>query len=153
MKEVTKGRYLVSTEIGDYYEELFRQKVEALGMAYIKSSKDDDYFRHIDCYVNGYGVDVKGKKKDIWLEYTNVNGNKGSLRGDAKYIAMFVENINSFSIYFREDLLIFIKENVTEFVENNREYLKFYTRKKWGKKDLIVKVRYSDIKHLERKQI
>jgi hypothetical protein len=153
MQKVTKERYLESTKIGDYYENLFKQKGEGLGMSYVKSSKEDDYFRHIDCYVNGYGVDVKGKKKDIWLEYTNINGNKGSLRGDAKYIAMFINNIDCFSIYFRKDLLTFIKENVTEFVENNKEYLKFYTRKRWGKKDLIVKVKYSHIKHLERKKL
>lgn len=68
-------------------------------------------------------------------------------------MAMFVKDINCFSMYLREDLLSFVEENVTEFIENNKEYLKFYTRKRWGKKDLIVKVRYSDIKHLEKKQV
>ena len=153
MEEVSKERYEMSTKVGDYYEDLFREKVIFLGMVYVKSSKEDDYFRHIDCYVDGYGVDVKGKKEDIWLEYTNTRGNKGSLRGEAKYMAMFVKDINCFSMYLREDLLSFVEENVTEFIENNKEYLKFYTRKRWGKKDLIVKVRYSDIKHLEKKQV
>ena len=153
MDEVSKERYEISTKVGDYYEDLFREKVIFLGMKYVKSSKEDDYFRHIDCYVDGYGVDVKGKKKDIWLEYTNTKGNKGSLRGEAKYMAMFVKDINCFSMYLREDLLSFVEENVTEFIDNNKEYLKFYTRKRWGKKDLIVKVRYSDIKHLEKKQV
>jgi len=150
--KVTKER-LESCKIdGDSFEDLFKQKIISKKLRYQKSSQKDDWYRHIDCYVNGYGVDVKGRRclEEIWLEYTNVNGNKGWLRGEAMYIAMYIKELNAFSIYYREDLLRFIEKNVQEETTNRQDYLKFYTRKKWGKKDMIVKVRYTDIKHLER---
>ena len=37
--------------------------------------------------------------------------------------------------------------------DDKKDYNKFYTRKKWGKKDVLVKVKYEDIKHLEIKKI
>jgi len=149
--KVTKER-LESCKIdGDSFEDLFKQKIISKKLRYQKSSQKDDWYGHIDCYVNGYGVDVKGRRRleEIWLEYTNVNGNKGWLMGKAMYIAMFIKELNAFSIYYRKDLLRFIEKNVQEETTNRQDYLKFYTRKKWGKKDMIVKVRYTDIKHLE----
>lgn len=153
--EVTGRRYAQCSKDGDKAEDLFKQKVLDLNLNYRKGSKEDDWYKHIDCYVNGYGVDVKGNRhlETIWLEYSNVNGNKGWLRGDAKYIAMNILELNCFSIYNRTDLLDFVKQNVKEKTTNKNDYLKFYNREKWGKKDLIVKVRYSDIKHLELKKI
>ena len=138
-------------EDGEYFEELFKQKVEAKGLVYKKSTQQDDWYRHIDCYVNGYGVDIKGNRhfEKIWLEYTNVNGNNGWLRGQALYIAMHISELNAFSIYFREELLKFVESNVQDETTNPLDYFKFYTRRKWEKKDMIVKVRYNDIKHLE----
>ena len=153
--EVTEKRYAQCSKDGNKAEDLFKQKVLDLNLNYRKGSREDDWYKHIDCYVNGYGVDVKGNRhlETIWLEYSNVNGNKGWLRGDAKYIAMEIHELNCFSIYNRKDLLDFIKHNVKEKTTNKNDYLKFYNREKWGKKDLIVKVRYSDIKHLELKKI
>ena len=102
-----------------------------------------------------YGVDVKGNRhlETIWLEVTNVNGNKGWLRGEAYYVAMHIAELDKFSVYLREDLLNHIKENTTEYTEDKRDYNKFYTRSKWGKKDILVKYRYEDIKYLEVKKI
>jgi len=150
--KVTKERLELCKTDGDYFEDLFREKIISKQLRYKKATDKDDWYRHIDCYVNGFGVDVKGRRRleEIWLEYTNVNGNKGWLRGEAMYIAMFIKELNAFSIYYREDLLRFIEENVKEETTYKDEYFKFYTRKRWGKKDMIVKVRYADIKHLER---
>ena len=140
---------------GISFEEDFKNRIISLGLNYKKSSKKDDWYKHIDCYVNGYGIDVKGNRglKTIWLEHTNVNGNKGWLKGDAMYIAMHITELNIFSIYKRIDLLNFIEKNTKGETINTNEYFKYYTRKKWGKKDKIVKVKYNDIKHLEIKKL
>ena len=136
---------------GDRFEHLFMNKVISKGLKFTKGTKQDDWYKHIDCYVNGYGVDVKGNRylDTIWLEYSNVNGNKGLLRGDAKYIAMHIKELDCFSIYNRSELLEFVEVNVKDKTTNKKDYLKFYNREKWGKKDLICKVKYSYIKHLE----
>jgi len=153
--EVSKSRLHRCSVDGDNFESMFMDKVISLGLKFNKSTKQDDWYKHIDCYVNGYGVDVKGNRHldTIWLEYSNVNGNKGWLRGEAQYIAMHIHELDCFSIYNRIDLLDFIESNVKEKTTNKGEYFKFYTREKWGKKDLVVKVKYSDIKHLELRRI
>tara|TARA_R100000951_G_C2581024_1_gene161931 strand:+ start:145 stop:609 length:465 start_codon:yes stop_codon:yes gene_type:complete len=153
--EVSKKRLDHCKKDGDYFESLFKSRVEDLGLTFKESSQQDDWYRHIDCYVDGYGVDVKGNRRleTIWLEITNVNGNKGWLRGEAYYVAVHIAELDSFSVYLREDLLNHIKQNATEYTEDKRDYNKFYTRSKWGKKDILVKYRYEDIKHLEVKMI
>jgi len=140
---------------GDDHEELFKQRIQSAGYRYNESTNQDDWYRYIDCYVDGYGVDVKANRylDTIWLEHTNINGNKGWLRGDAQYIAMFVNEFDAFCIFNREDLLGFILDNVKEKTTDKTQYLKYYTREKWGRKDLVVKVRYNDIKHLELKKL
>tara|TARA_R110002072_G_C7636964_1_gene507434 strand:- start:78 stop:548 length:471 start_codon:yes stop_codon:yes gene_type:complete len=153
--QVSKKRYSQCEKDGNYFEELFKSKILNLGYRFKKSTQKEDWFKHIDCYVNGYGVDVKGNRHldTIWLEVLNVNGNKGWLQGQAYYIAMFIKELDFFSIYKRIDLLNFIKKNTTQYTETKKDYNKFYTRKKWGKKDILVKFKYNDIKHLELKQI
>jgi len=153
--EVSKNRYNQCKKDGDYYENLFKKKVLSIGLNYKKGSNNDDWYRHIDCYVNGFGVDVKGNRhlETIWLELKNVNGNKGWLQGDAFYVAMYIVELKIFSIYKRLDLLNYIKANAKYYTESKKEYNKFYTRKKWGKKDVLLKYRYDDIKHLEIKQL
>ena len=155
MMKVQKKRLDICAKDGNYFEDLFKEKIISYNLNWVKSSKEDDWYRHIDCYVNGYGVDVKGNRhlNTIWLEHTNVNGNKGWLRGEAFYIAMYVMELNCFSIYKRTDLLDYINNNVKEECNNKYEYLKFYTRKKWGKKDKVVRVKYDYIKHLELKKL
>ena len=152
---VTDYRYKYCKKQGKSFEEDFKSRIINAKLNYKKSTKEDDWYKHIDCYVNGYGVDVKGNRRleTIWLEYTNVNGNKGWLKGDAMYIAMHITELDKFSIYKRKDLLNFIEKNTKEDTINKNEYFKFYTRKKWNKKDKIVKVKYNDIKHLEIKKI
>lgn len=149
--KVTQERLDRCQRDGDYFEDLFKQKVESKGLRYNEATQEDDWYKHIDCYVNGYGVDIKGNRhlETIWLEYTNVNGNKGWLRGEALYIAMHINELDAFSIYYRQELLKFVEENVQEETTYKNDYFKFYTRKKWGKKDMVVKVKYEDIKHLE----
>ena len=139
----------------------FQRAARAKGLHVTKSSHTEDRHEHIDYWLamagqeSRWGVDVKGNRhlETIWLEHTNVNGNKGWLRGDAFYIAMFIIELDCFSIYKRTDLLKYINDNVKEESTNKYEYLKFYTRRKWGKKDKVVKVKYDYIKHLELKKL
>jgi hypothetical protein len=153
--KVSSKRYNQCKKDGDYFEDLFKDKILDLGLSYRESTIKDDWYKHIDCYVNNFGVDVKGNRhlETIWLELENVNGNKGWLQGQSFYIAMYIIELNKFSIFKRLDLLKYIENNVKEYTEDKKDYNKFYTRKKWGKKDVLVKVKYEDIEHLEIKKI
>ncbi len=153
--EVNKFRLKRCEDDGNYFEKLFADKVKQKGLSWKKASQEDDWYKHIDCYVNEFGVDVKGNRhlNTIWLEYTNVNGNLGWLRGQAKYIAMHIDELDCFSIYYRSDLLTFVENNVFEKTKDKHDYLKLYTRVKWNKKDQLVKVKYEHIKHLEIAQL
>ena len=95
---------------GYYFENLFKQRVLSRGLNWVNSSDYDDIYKHIDCYVNGKGVDVKGNRhlETIWLEYTNVTGKRGWLRGDADFIAFHVSELDKFLLFQRDDLLDFV---------------------------------------------
>ena len=41
-------------------------------------------------------------------------------------------------------------DGTKEYTTDKSEHYKIYTRSKWGKKDELIKVKYDDIKHLER---
>jgi len=66
---------------------------------------------------------------------------------------MHIFELDCFSIFYRKDLLQFVLQNVCDETTNKNDYLMFYTREKWGKKDVVVKVEYDNIKHLEVKKI
>ena len=124
--------------------------MEARGHVVTPATRSENIFKHIDFYVGDLSVDVKGNRHldCIWLEMTNVRGNKGWLKGEAMYIAFDIAELSSFAIFKREDLLEFVMENVTEYSQNKNEFMKFYTRAAWGKEDLLVKVRFDHIKTL-----
>ena len=42
-----------------------------------------------------------------------------------------------------------LKKKAKEETEDKREHLKWYSRKKWNRKDKIIKVKYEHIKHLK----
>jgi len=150
MNKVSKERYKRCYDDGNFYEELFIKSVKTKNPNVRRATEQEDMYQHIDVWVSGLGVDVKGHRHNqtIWLELTNVHGYKGWLRGDATLIAFHFEDKNVFRVFFREDLLNFVVENVTEKTSSKKDYMKIYTREKWGKKDEVVKVRLSDIKHL-----
>lgn len=129
--------------MGDLSEDRFKERCIKKGYRWTKSSEHDDIHKHIDCYVNGHGVDVKTNKKLNWicLEYTNVNGKHGSLRGEAIYLALEINELNQFSIYFREDLLNYV-------LDNN---ISLWTKK--GTIAVLATVKYNDIKHLEKAKL
>jgi hypothetical protein len=152
--EVSKERYDYSKKEGDRFENDIKNKLKQLGYKIEKSSKKQDMFDHIDFFVNGYGVDAKANRhlNCIWLEVTNINGNKGWLKGKAYYIIFEIVELKCYSIFKRVDLLNYALK-FKNYTENKKDFYKIYTRKKWDKKDEIIKVKYKDIKKYEIKKI
>lgn len=154
MKKVSQHTMARSWANGLEAERLFVKTVEADGKTVEKVTKKQDIYQHIDYFVDGRGVDVKTLRTldKIWLEVTNVKGNDGWLNGEAEFIAFHFVDDKTFKIFRREDLLKFVTENVVDTTTTKPpEYMKWYTRSDWDRKDLICKVRYDDIKHLTHK--
>ena len=133
----------------DPAEDRFKNLMLSRGNDIVKSTPNQDMHLHIDFYVNGQGVDVKGNKKsnDIWLEIQNVFGGKGWLYGNAEWIVYDLIDLNSFYVYKRIDLLYFVSK-IREETNDRYDYLKIYNRERYGGKDRIIRCRESDIKHL-----
>jgi hypothetical protein len=133
---------------GDKAEAEFMDLMILRGSSIYKSSKEDDIFKHIDFYVNDTSVDVKANRHIdcIWMELQNVNGYDGWLKGEAEYIVFDIIELDSFCVFKRKDLLDFALQ-FTEIAESKNDFLKLYTRK--NRKDILLKAKYSDIKHLE----
>ena len=151
---ITKDRRNYSKREGDKAEQAFYNLIKSKGVDIYKSSRKDDIEKHIDFYIGDIGIDVKGNRhlECIWLEETNVRGNKGWLRGDAKYIVFDIKELKSFCFFNRQSLLNLVSAHTQTTTDKNC-YFKWYTRADWGRKDRIMKVRYDDIKHLEVKQL
>jgi hypothetical protein len=149
---ISKDRYNYSISVGNKAENKFKDLMISRGNTCIESTREQNIYNHIDFFVNDIPVDVKGARhlETIWLEKKNVHGNKGWLEGDSKYIVFDVEELNSFCIYKTKDLLDYIS-NIKDVAESKKDYLKLYTRQ--GRKDILVKVKYKHIKHLEIQKI
>tara|TARA_R100000353_G_scaffold65121_1_gene50712 strand:+ start:96 stop:587 length:492 start_codon:yes stop_codon:yes gene_type:complete len=149
---INKKRKDYCNKTGKETEKFYESIVKSRGRKVIKSSKEDDMYKHIDYYVDGMSVDVKGNRHldCIWLETKNVHGNKGWLHGEAEFIIFDIKELYSFCCFKRVDLLEFIKKNVFEYTSIKDEFLKFYSRKKWNRHDEVVKVKYNHIKHLQK---
>jgi hypothetical protein len=133
-----------------------------LGGTCEKSSKNEDMYDHIDFWWDSpkggrIGVDVKGMRKNKrddkdyddsinWLEFMNVNGNLGWLYGKAQYIAFRTKkNI----IFVKLDKLRpYAEEKVKgkELVfDTPRDFYVPYQRRKYGRKDMSIKVPTDDL--------
>lgn len=148
--KVSKNRWAYSFKEGADTENKFQELLQSKGYEVIKSTKKQDIHDHIDFYVNGYGIDVKGRRytQTIWLEIQNVKGEDGWLKGKAKYIVLDILDLQEFVFFYREDLLKYVQQ-FEELTDNKKDYLKWYSRKKWNRYDKIIKVKYSHIKHLQ----
>lgn len=147
---ITEKRYNQTISLGDESEARFESLMIERNNDVQRATPDQDKNLHIDIFVNGDGVDVKGNKKSysLWLEVQNVFGNNGWLKGEAKWIAFDLIDKKEYQIYKREDLLRFVINNITETTDNNKDYLKYYTRDKFGGNDKIVHCKSEHIKHL-----
>lgn len=111
-------------------EVVFKECASRVGWAYLhKSTKSEDCFQHIDCYVrdrdgNKISVDLKGLKRDVkngrvLVELQNVQGQKGWLFGKADLIA-FQVGADRFLVCRRNDLFQLVKKltNMQVFVKS-----------------------------------
>lgn len=150
----------VEDEVMEITKETFGGEVE-------KATPYEDMTMHVDFWWDSprrgrIGIDVKGIKKNPngeeddsfqWLEFQSVNGKKGWLYGEEEYIAFKT---------FKD--IIYIKRGVlAEYAEDKRgdkkvvdrrpdEYYIPYTRSKWGRKDITMKVPTSEIRELASKK-
>ena len=149
-EKISNSRWAYSWGMGRSIEDLFKETVSKRGRKVVKSSLEDDKYKHIDFYVDGIGVDVKGNRKldKIWLETKNTRGFDGWLKGEAEYIAFHFEDFNHFKVFRRSELLDFVEKNARGTCKTSKPYLKFYNRGKWDQKDELIKVHYNHIKHL-----
>ena len=146
-------------------EKLFHLLMLELGKKLTEPTKDQDIFEHWDRKVNGLTHDVKGEKcvnrhdslpnNDlVLLEYKNVRGNTGWLKGkESKLVFMFGD---VFEVYDRRKLASFADNNV-DFAESDTPIVKgkLAREKVWyrrpGKKDLFIYFPRQSIAHLVEK--
>lgn len=145
---VSNSRWKYSFKEGRKAEQVFSDLMIERGATCVKSSKHDDIHKHIDFYVDGHGVDVKGNRHldCIWLELINVRGKRGWLNGEADYVVFDVKELGAFCFFYREDLLEAVR-GIHKIAKSKGEFYKLYTRE--GRLDVLVKVHYDYIKHLE----
>jgi hypothetical protein len=141
----------ISEKEGLATEDHFKSLMLSIGKNCTPASQSQNIYDHIDFFIDGVSLDVKGNRhlNCIWLELTNVNGNHGWLRGKANYIAFDIKELNSFRFFKTKDLLKYC-ENITEKTSDKRDFNKIYTRSHFGRKDEIIKVTYKNISHLEK---
>ena len=143
-------------------EQLFFDKLVERGESPSFSSDKQNICDHIDILSNGVRYDVKDVKKlrrgdnegdpdIIWLEMTNVRGNKGWLQGEADRIAFY--NGKDFDVVDRKELLEFSRKLIDwdGFIVMEPLHKTPYQRE--NRKDLIAYIYRSEIKHLIKETI
>ena len=156
--------------MGHRAEATFSDLAEARGFNIQEATRHQNMHEHWDLSLDRWNdedddlvymmVDVKARKKTrrkdtqfndewIWLEFMNVQGRKGWLKGNATHIAF--ERENDFVLVPRKDLLYWAKKEITRRngvaparAENARDArYKYYTR--WQRKDVLSQVHMKDI--------
>ena len=150
-----------SFELGQLAEDLFVKVAQDKGYEVRKSSAKEDIWSHIDYYItNKQGdvksFDVKSRKRTsrndnkfndewVWVEFKNVRGYRGWLKGKADFIAF--ETKDSFLSVRRKDLLELCERlvNLENKVSTSSEAkYSAYTRR--GRKDVLSLVKLEDIR-------
>lgn len=140
-------------------EDLFKLCVEKFkGLICLKSSVEDDRYRHIDFYLsNRMSVDVKAHKKInasdtevsqkyTWVEILNVNGNFGWVDGWATHIAYSFTT--HYKLFDREKLKQYIlsKVDVNNFViKDTSNPVPYQVYRRNTLKDKVVLVPIQDL--------
>tara|TARA_R110000868_G_scaffold253987_1_gene510619 strand:- start:84 stop:587 length:504 start_codon:yes stop_codon:yes gene_type:complete len=140
-----------SIDTGKNGELNFIKACKLNGIEVIKSSDNQDIYNHIDFFIYGKGIDIKGYKKShtqgfIIVEFKNVNGYSGSCSKESKCEWIAFQFQSCFWIVRKNELLNYCRQEVkNEYVESfNDCYKKLYTRK--NRKDLMTKLSLSDLK-------
>lgn len=145
---------------------LFLKLAKAKGWIAKEANSYQDRIEHWDVQLDkktaSHKVDIKGLKRiDSWkepddslllVEYSNVSGNNGWLRGKADYIAFLVKE--GFAFVPRVKLLEYTSSLVdwaSEPLPSPRNKVKhvLYQRSQWGRKDLFVYLTKKEILSLK----
>ena len=129
----------------------------------IQADKNQNFLEHWDVQGDLDGrtlkFDVKGLKKtnrwdantqdnNAWVEGTNVHGRPGWIKGKADYIVF--ERNDYWLVVNREELFKFIWSQLeSRGFPKGKEIYHIYDRSRWGKKDKITLVPYTDIEKLK----
>lgn len=130
-------------------EHVFKVIVDEFFDSDIEATSFSDQLKHIDFHCDlPITVDVKSIKdpETIWIELKNVQGKDGWLLGEATHIAF--ERPKAFVLVRRDHLLGLVNKLVDAdtIVSKASDCLyKLYSRTKWGRKDLLTKIRPSDL--------
>lgn len=144
---------------GKKAEEVFADLMTSLGLTVRGVTEEEDMFEHIDFFVDEESYDVKGHKrigrharydKDvIWIERTNVKGNKGWLFGSAKYIVFLIAD--EFWVIDRLDLVKYVEDEIPyKAILSKKGYKTWYRRK--DRLDCVTYVYPDDIEKLVKKR-
>ena len=146
--------------MGFYAVKRFDETIQSLGGVSTPSTMDEDIHKHIDRHVNLYNhkfsVDVKSAKATnrggvitidhVWVEFQNVQGNKGWLYGEEDFLA-FETKKNKFVLVGRRLLAEFCEKSVdlTDRVSSADAAL-YKAYKRDGRNDIISRIPLNDIK-------
>lgn len=150
---ISKERRQYSNQVGDLTAQRFVDACNAIGYTCMKSDRDTDIYDHIDYFVarvnDETSVDVKGGNHPsvIWVEFQNVNGDKGWLYGKAEYIAFDMPELGGFVMVGRKELAR-LSEKIVEptFVTKQEATRKYYQRA--GRQDIISRLELEDLQKL-----
>lgn len=147
------------SDMGSEAEQLFAEIAEKKLWTVTKATRKQQ-FDHIDVFLENpkaekYAIDVKARKKInrkdsdctddlLWVEFKNVAGKDGWLKGKANYIAF--ERENDFVIVQRESLLNLCHSliNFKKVVDKSQDALYSIYRRK-NRQDEISIIKFSDI--------
>lgn len=148
-KNQNSDRMKISKSIGGDAESIFKSLMESKGCYVRDSSYNDNVHNHIDYYVyykdKTFTFDVKRKHPDsVWIELSNVNGDKGSLYGLQTHVALYYPSINIIATVKRKDLEQFVIDNVIDefyIASNGRQVPYHYKYTRDGNKDVLMKTK------------
>tara|TARA_R100000808_G_scaffold4105_1_gene13668 strand:+ start:24292 stop:24840 length:549 start_codon:yes stop_codon:yes gene_type:complete len=157
------------SKIGENAETVFSRLAKNKGYKVTPATREENIHKHIDFFIENIKlseslkIDVKARKKNkrkdsdfnddwLWLEFKNVQGKDGWLKGEATHIAF--ERENEFALVPRAELLEWAKKKIAannggrltikaKVSSASQAKYKLYTR--WRREDLLTQVAYNDI--------
>lgn len=164
-----KDKWLDSFDLGDKAENAFMKIAKSNGLEISESSRHENMRKHIDYWVwkpdskdKKWSVDVKSRKRTnrkdksvqddlVWLEFQNVNGNKGWLYGEADVIAF--ERADDFILVNRKTLVEAAEKLVDQnTLVNSANKAKYNLYKRFDRDDRVSMVEMKDILALKHKK-
>lgn len=163
-----KDKWLDSFDLGDRAEDEFVKIAQANGLEITESSRHDNMRNHIDYRVwkpndedKKWSVDVKSRKKTnrkdknvqddwVWIEFQNVNGNKGWLYGKADIIAF--ERADDFILINRKTLVEIAEKLVDmDSLVNRAGKARYALYKRFDRNDRVSMIEMSKILNAKHK--